>query len=977
MFDFDIQPKMVGRENELKELQAYLNKAAEGQGNTVFIPGEAGVGKTRLVNELKEIGRTQGFQVLSGNSMYESLIPYLPFIEALRSGGYDYLFAEEAPKIESVYLMTHSGKLIKEQMRHESKLNPDILAAMLTGVSNFVNETLSILSGEEKEGSLNSLGYENYRILIESGKSANLVVILTGRENEFLLSDMKEILQKTEKNYGKVLDEWDGDEKRIEGTEEILQPLILSGKYDGIYYGKEDPKARRDLLFENVSMGLIRQTKKTPTILCIEDLQWADPSTLALMHYVGRNTKNSGLLILGTYRPEDVVVTDGKGHPLINTIQLMDREDLHKKMELQRLPREILDEFLSSLLGKVDFSDEFKNRIHNETEGNPLFVIQLVKFLVEEDIIRTDNGVWKLAMGLEDISIPPKVYHVIERRLDQVEKEYRKVLDYASVIGETFSSDILASALKHDRIHVLEQLREIEHKHRLVHSQNGNYKFDHAKIKEVLYEEIPKDLRGEYHLTIANSVEELNKDNLDGVVGELAFHYYNSRNKKKALNYLLKAAEKARREYSNEEAIRFYKQALEFEEDNLKRLEILMKIGNIKNLIGEYDKSIDVFKKALELATDMKKKAEIIAKIGEVHIHKGEYEEAINTCNEALDLIKDLECMEEAFALYLIGVIYMRKGNYDKSLEYSKKCLKISEKFNDLNVIADSLRIIGAVYSFMGDSNKALRHLNDSLSIYNNIKNFEGISTCLGNIGNLFLLKGEYNKALENFTKSLEIKEKIGEKRGISACYISIAAIYADKGEHEKALEYTEMSLKILKKINFQLDIAICLLNIGEFHCGLGNYKKALDHLNKSRNILEKIGAKRPLTYSYKNIALVFLKKKDLQKALAFCVKAFDLSNEIGYKRNIATSMRIFGIIYKEEKKWNESIENFEESLNIFKEMGNEVDLAETYYEFGLMWKRKGDSNKAKDILNVSLNAFIKLKLEKWVEIVSAALKTL
>jgi predicted ATPase len=259
-------------------------------------------------------------------------------------------------------------------------------------------------------------------------------------------------------------------------------------------------------------------------------------------------------------------------------------------MDLERLPRERIDEFLNSLIGRNDFSVDFIDRIYKETEGNPLFIIQLVEFLVEENIILTKNCIWKLIKSLEEVNIPPKVYNVIEQRLNRVEKEYRKLLDYASVNGETFSSETLASALKLERVQVLEQLRKIEHKHLLVHPQNGNYKFDHAKIKEVLYEEIPKDLRIEYHSTIAHSIEELNRDNLDEVVGELAFHYYKSRDKENALFYLIKAADKAKREYSNKEAVRFFTQKLELEEDEKKKLKTIEDVGDIYKLIGEIEK---------------------------------------------------------------------------------------------------------------------------------------------------------------------------------------------------------------------------------------------------------------------------------------------------------------------------------------------------------------------------------------------------
>jgi predicted ATPase len=186
---------------------------------------------------------------------------------------------------------------------------------------------------------------------------------------------------------------------------------------------------------------------------------------------VARNARDSSLLILGTLCPEELAVTDGKEHPLIDTMQLMNREDLHKRIELKRLSKESMDELLGSLLGRTEFTDEFKDRIFKETEGNPLFVIQLIKFLFEEKIIQNESGIWKLTINLEDIDVPPRIYIVIEQRLNRVEEDYRKILDYASVIGETFSSSILVSALKMEKVKLLEKLRKLEHKHRLIHFQ--------------------------------------------------------------------------------------------------------------------------------------------------------------------------------------------------------------------------------------------------------------------------------------------------------------------------------------------------------------------------------------------------------------------------------------------------------------------------------------------------------------------------
>jgi predicted regulator of Ras-like GTPase activity (Roadblock/LC7/MglB family) len=256
MAQLDFQPQMIGRENELKELHEHMSKASQGSGTTLFISGEAGIGKTRLLEEIKNTAESKGFQIMSGNSLYESLTPYMPFLEALRSGGMESLFAEEAPRVEAVYLVTNTGLLVKEVLRKETELDPDLFASMLTTVGDFVKDSLSMLSGEEREGMLNSVGYENHRILIEGGKDTNLAVILTGRENEFLINDIRDILVKVQKNHGDVLRQWDGDEESVRGIEDTLLPLVASGKYDGVYFGlqaKESPV--RECLIGPLSTG--------------------------------------------------------------------------------------------------------------------------------------------------------------------------------------------------------------------------------------------------------------------------------------------------------------------------------------------------------------------------------------------------------------------------------------------------------------------------------------------------------------------------------------------------------------------------------------------------------------------------------------------------------------------------------------------------------------------------------------------------
>ncbi|UCG70259.1 MAG: tetratricopeptide repeat protein [Thermoplasmata archaeon] len=976
MHNLDFQPEMIGRDDELKELQQYLDKAEKGQGYAIFISGEAGIGKTKLVNELIQIADSKGFQILFGNSMYESLTPYMPFLDALKSGGLDYLFEEEVPRVEAVYLVTHSGILIKEVMRKETKLEPSIFASMLTAVGNFVKESLSSLSEGEKEGILNTLGYENHRIVIENGKNANLVVLIKGRENEFLIDDLSKTFQKVNKYYGDELRKWDGNVEKIQGIDKILELLIISGKYDGIYYGKKDPKARRDLLFENVSMGLSRYAQTTPILLCIEDLQWADSSSLALMNYIARNNKKTSLLILGTYRPEDIAGKENGDHPLIKTMQMMDQENLCEKIEVQRLLEDKMDEFIHAMFGETDFDDDFSIRIYRETEGNPLFFIQLLKFLVEEKLIVKDNVKWKLAKDLEDANIPSKIYNVILRRLNRVEKQERMILDYASVIGEIFSPNVLSDSMDIENVLLKSQLANVEQKHRLIHPLNGHYKFDHAKIKEVLYSEIPFELRREYHAIIAGSIENLNKDFIDDVIGDLAFHYYHCKYKDKALFYLLKATEKAKEEYSNEVAIKFYKQALEFEDDDKKRMKIFESMGDIYRIIGEYDKSTESFKSALELTEDKKRKAENIAKIGGVFERQGEINEAIRISHESLIFVDGEDCKEEALALRNIGVSHWHKGELSKAHEFLEKSIQIREKIDDREGLITCLVDKGRVHKAGGEYDEAMELFEKALGMSKKIDDQAGIAFSLRNIGTIHHMIGDRHKAVEYYQRSLELEEKIGNQSNIALCYYNIANALGGMVETEEYKAYQKKSMNICKKIGDKEGIAR-FVDGGREYSSQEGYDKAIEDMKEDLRFCERYGLAHQKTWKTLALAGMYYNNGDFEGGKKYLTQALELSKEYGFKDITAGALVRFGRYYKEKKRWNESIEYFNKALKIVNEIGMIGSVGGTHFELGLICKEKGEIERAKIHLNKALEIFEGFNIEIKVEEIREALKDL
>ncbi len=741
----------------------------------------------------------------------------------------------------------------------------------------------------------------------------------------------------------------------------------------------DDPRIRQENLFDSILLGFRRLSKDKPLLLFLDDLQWADPSTLSLLHYLARNTRNHEVLIIGTYRPEDIKESaDGEVHSLEKTIQIMNRETLLGKIELGRLDARDTEKLIASALGEASFDKLFLDKIYEETEGTPFFILEVLKLLEEEGCIRQDEeGVWKLFTETESLDIPSQIYDVIARRLNGVERENRRLLEYASVVGVVFTSTILGAVLNIERIRLLEQLRDLEQTHKLIHSHNGSFKFDHTKIKEVIYSDIPAELRMEYHAIIAEALENLNKENLDGVIGDLAFHYFLCRNREKASFYLIKAAENARNEYSNTEAIRFYDEALELEDDLQKRTDIYESQGTVFDLMSNYEKSIESYERALESIKGNKRSAKIKANMGEVYRKKGTFDKAIEICTEALSLVKGEETEEEALALRVIGNVHADRGEYGSALEQYGKSLIIHEKINDRKGFAFCLNNIGTLFMERGDYDRAVENYEKSLEIREEIDDQYGIGGTFNNIGGVHHTRGDYDGALEYYNKGLEIFEKINNRVGIAICLNNIGVIYSDRREYDRVLEHYEKSLEIREMIGDQRGIGYSLNNIGSLYLENEEYDKALEYFEKSLEIGEKVGDRMLLMYNYYSNAEIYYEKGDMQKALDFCQRVYDLSKEMGIKENIACSSRIFGMVYREQEKWTESVENFEESVKILEEIKGERELGNTHYEFGLMWKAKGDLDKSKEHLNKAVEIFEGLKLEKELEEAAESLRNL
>ncbi|MCK5547561.1 MAG: hypothetical protein KAI64_00995, partial [Thermoplasmata archaeon] len=406
-------------------------------------------------------------------------------------------------------------------------------------------------------------------------------------------------------------------------------------------------------------MGLQRASEESPLVLFVDDLQWADPTTLSLLHYLARNISTDRILILGTYRPEDIKLeVDGKPHYLVTAMQNMSREHLFENLELKRFDLTVTGNLVESALGPNSFEVAFFERVYKETEGTPFFVLEVLKLLIEDGVI-VKNEVWDLKADIGTIDIPSKVYDVIKRRLDRLIAEQREILECASVIGEEFTTDILEKATDMRRMTLLKNLGLIEKSHQLILYLRDKYRFNHAKIKEVLYNGIAEELRREYHLIVADTLEEVYADRLNEVVSDLAYHYSEARNNK-AKAYLIKAGDRAKDRFANEEAVRFYTTAIPMIEEGEELISTHVNLGNIHSILGDLESAMKNYDLAYGLEKDDLKRVGLHILKSQVCEKKGDYRGLKEECDNGLALIGDKETEEKAALLVIMGGLHAR-----------------------------------------------------------------------------------------------------------------------------------------------------------------------------------------------------------------------------------------------------------------------------------------------------------------------------
>jgi len=483
-----LQLPFIGRGAEHARLVAWWERARQGGRRLALVEGEAGVGKTRLVEEVIRYAEMQGALILRGRCYeFGGDIPYQPIADAMRS------FLRSSSPIP----LTLSPIWLAELAR----LTPE-------------------------------------------------------------------------------LHDWHPDLPKSEPATGLGQ---------------------RQRLFEAVTRFLraLAQSDATPLLFFLDDLHWADASTLDLLHYLLRNLNNAPVWLVGTYRPEEA----GPDHLFTRLRQGLSRDRLVNYLSLARLSSDAVAEIARALVDD-EAAQPLGAFLYRESEGNPFFLAETVYSLHEKGMLSATARGWREPAAFD--IIPRSVQDVILQRVGRLSSPARRLLTLAAVIGRHFDGALLRVAAGEEATMVSTSLEEWLTRHLVQRqpSQPGQYDFSHDKIRATIYRAADVEWRRLLHRQVGEALEQMSGTEDDARVELLAYHWRQAGEARKAIPYLLQAGNRARMLYAHQEAVAFYEQALAMLQalgDDEESARTLMKLGITHHHAFNFDQASTAYDQAFRL----------------------------------------------------------------------------------------------------------------------------------------------------------------------------------------------------------------------------------------------------------------------------------------------------------------------------------------------------------------------------------------
>lgn len=620
---------------------------------------------------------------------------------------------------------------------------------------------------------------------------------------------------------------------------------------------------------ENI-LNLAREARRNelPLVILLEDMQWADELSLAALDHflsaINLTAAEEGILLflLLNYRP-----AFKPGRIIRKDCRLVE-------IELKGFSESESKQFISKLTGSKKISANTVELISRRSEGNPFNI---------EELCRSIDG------NAKHLKLPATVKRLLADKVSQLEKDERAVLIIASVLGRKFSLKLLNAILKKagKQSADADVMSRLEERKYLVNLTSDVYEFRHDLLHEIIYRELKKELKKNVHALAAASIEETYSAKLSAHYYELVRHYEAAGDEPNTIKYLEKAGDKARENYENERAIKYYKRLVSNNE--CLHIDVLLKLGGVYKTINKWEDATHTYKTIVKL-TQRKNTQFLSANIGlaDIALLQNDYRNSIRQWKQIIKYDRKREVNLEC--LCGLGRCYLAIANYYKAFSYFNELLYQSKKSFDNIALSKGYEYLGRLYRLNGKYAKALTNYSKSIEINTELKNRITIASLFNRIGGVHFNMGEYENALRFFRKSILTNEKIGLKYGNINNYSNIGLIYLSKQRYKDAKHNFAKQLKLATEIGDEVALAAAYSGLGNVFLFEGKYDCALENYEKSLQINNRLKKKASVSHIISNIGLIKYYLGKFDEAFEMFCKQLLIDKKLGNKEGILRS---------------------------------------------------------------------------------------
>ena len=606
--------------------------------------------------------------------------------------------------------------------------------------------------------------------------------------------------------------------------------------------------------------------RERTVLLVFEDIHWADAGTIAMLCHLCQHLEGHAIMLVASYRPGDLTAPEGHDrHPLESARLELKRKygDFEIRVD-EASGREFVDALIDATPTRLDAG--FRDALYRQTQGHPLFTVELLRDLRERKVIIKDgDGAEVLSQPVNWQALPIKAEAVIAERIGRLPQQLQRVLKVASVQGEDLTAEVVARIENIDEREIIRLLsEEADKRHQLVRALDVRragaqrlsvYRFRHILFQKYLYQSLDRVERSYLHESVGNTLETLLGNKADGTAVQLAHHFREASVPEKAFHYLALSGDKARRAYATKEATQIYSQALavaeeiDFEVDQARLTGVYEGRGHVSMSLTRFDDAIVDFgamRGAAREAGDLQNEAEALSQIAYCYFLKmgDDHIPAMEQCaKEALTLAEktgDQNILSRS--LTTLGIVHETRGELAAAIQKLEASRAICLKEDYKGALVQNLFHLGQQAYWQGNFEGAVPIAKEGVAVAEELRDgfhelFNRAVLCLSTWG-----CEKYGEAFEVLEGSLK-KARETENRFLEGRLVNTQGwFHRDLGDFSGAVEFHEQGLSLAKSASvFNVEIS-ALVDLGHDYLALGRLDRAMNYLEPTLERVENEG---------------------------------------------------------------------------------------------------------------------------------------